>query len=215
MLRAPIMIRSITVHNWSQDSGKPSVAIWSAAGTGDSHLNEVAVVPVSVAHFWIPTTTSRMFKMASRHHQNLAESCVSPAELRLLLHSSLLWSYFLPDFSTPSESQLLQIAVNQGSQSESHGKLFWTIHNIMASHQMDVPMPKGSHLVLNVNDKDVSSQCAIKVCWTRGSREYTLKTAKVTENSDSYHWTTSQLAECMLLLQADLPYQVGRRPWAA
>lgn len=140
---------------------------------------------------------------------------MSPAERRLLLHRSLLGRYFLPDCSTPSESQLLQIAVNQGSQSESHGKLFWTIHNIMASHQMDVPMPKGSHLVLNVNDKDVSSQCAIKVCWTRGSREYTLNTAKVTENSDSYHWTTSRLAECMLLLQADLAYQVGRRPWAA
>lgn len=54
----------------------------------------------------------------------------------------------------------------------------------MAGYQITVQTPRGSHLVLNVNDKDVSSQCPIKICYTRVPREYSLNMAKVTGAND-------------------------------
>lgn len=54
----------------------------------------------------------------------------------------------------------------------------------MADYQITVKMLEGSHLVLNVNDKDVSLQCPIKTCYTRVPREYSLNTAKVTGAND-------------------------------
>lgn len=45
-------------------------------------------------------------------------------------------------------------------------------------------MPEGSHLGLNVNDKDVSSQRPIKTGYTGVPRGYTLNTAKVTGAND-------------------------------
>lgn len=58
------------------------------------------------------------------------------------------------------------------------------MHNIMAGYQITVEMPEGSHFVLNVNDKDVSSQCPIKTCYTSVPREYSLNMAKVTGAND-------------------------------
>lgn len=49
---------------------------------------------------------------------------------------------------------------------------------------MAVKMLEGSHLALNVSDKDVSLQCPIKTCYTRVPREYSLNTAKVTGAND-------------------------------
>lgn len=54
----------------------------------------------------------------------------------------------------------------------------------MAGYQMAVKMLEGSHLLLNVNDKDVSLQCPIKTCYTRVPREYSLNTARVTGAND-------------------------------
>lgn len=54
----------------------------------------------------------------------------------------------------------------------------------MAVYQIAVKMPEGSHLVLNVNDKDVSLQCPIKTCYPRVSREYSVNMAKVTGAND-------------------------------
>lgn len=54
----------------------------------------------------------------------------------------------------------------------------------MAGYQTTEKTSKGSHLVLNVNDKDVISQCPIKICYTGVPRENTLNTAKVTEVND-------------------------------
>lgn len=87
----------------------------------------------------------------------------------------------------------------------------------MASSQITAKMPKGSHLVLNANGEDVSSQCPIKTRYIRTPKRTPPNTAKVTEVNDfiSVGALPNWQNMCFLYkLNFPISFHVSERSWA-